>query len=532
MNAIAPAPHVVTASDEARDCLIRSELSRFGLSWLAKISWNEANWRLVQKSVARGEAQLSATGALVVETGAHTGRSPKDKFIVRDESTESQIWWDNNKPMSPRHFEVLKADMLAFARMKDIFVQDLEACPGAAKNLPVRLVVSAAWSALFMRHLLKPTDAKDGEFRPELTIICLPGFKADPARHGTSSETVIALNLAEGTVLIGGTAYAGEMKKAVFTVLNHLLPAHGVLPMHCSANIGADGRTALFFGLSGTGKTTLSADPERALIGDDEHGWGDDGIFNIENGCYAKVINLSAEAEPAIHKAAHEFGTVLENVGMDAATGEVDLADGSRTENTRAAYGLSKIANAVPGAMGAHPDVLVMLTADAFGVLPPVAKLTPEQAMEQFLIGYTAKLAGTERGVKEPEATFSSCFGAPFLPLPPQAYADLLREKINAHGTRCYLLNTGWTGGAYGVGHRMKLSATRAMLKSILDGSVEQAKTRIDANFGFAIPVELAGVDSKLLDPREAWPDKAAYDEAATALAGRFAKALTKVQTN
>ncbi len=530
MNAIAPAPQVPPTSDEARDCLIRNELLRFGLSWLGKISWNEANWRLVQKSVARDESQLSATGALVVETGQHTGRSPKDKFIVRDASTENEVWWDNNKSMTPRHFEVLKADMLAFARMKDLFVQDLEACPGADKRLPVRLVVSTAWGALFMRHLLKPAADQEGHFRPELTIVCLPGFKADPSRHGTASETVIALNLAEGLVLIGGTAYAGEMKKAVFTVLNHLLPAHGVLPMHCSANIGKDGRSALFFGLSGTGKTTLSADPERALIGDDEHGWGDDGIFNIENGCYAKVINLSAEAEPAIYKAAHDFGTVLENVGLDSATGEVDLADGSRTENTRAAYGLSKIANAVPGVMGSHPDVLVMLTADAFGVLPPVAKLTPEQAMEQFLIGYTAKLAGTERGVREPEATFSSCFGAPFLPRPPKAYADLLRAKIKKHGTRCYLLNTGWTGGAYGVGHRMKLSATRAMLKSILDGSAENAKTRVDPNFGFEIPTELAGVESKLLDPREAWADKLAYDEAARALAGRFATALAKAR--
>jgi phosphoenolpyruvate carboxykinase (ATP) len=381
-----------------------------------------------------------------------------------------------------------------------------------------------------MRHLLKPADDESGTFQPALTILCLPSFKADPARHGTNSETVIALNLSEGVVLIGGTAYAGEMKKAVFTVLNHLLPAEGVLPMHCSANIGKDGRTALFFGLSGTGKTTLSADPDRALIGDDEHGWDSDGIFNIENGCYAKVINLNAEAEPAIFKAAHDFGTVLENVGMNSATGEVDLADGSRTENTRAAYPLAKIANAVPGAVGAHPDVLVMLTADAFGVLPPLAKLTPEQAMEQFLIGYTAKLAGTERGVKEPEATFSSCFGAPFLPRRPEVYADLLRKKIKAKGTRCYLLNTGWTGGAYGVGHRMKLVDTRAILKSVLDGSVEQSKTRVDPNFGFEIPVMLAGVESKLLDPREAWGDKAAYDGAAKALATRFANALEKAK--
>jgi phosphoenolpyruvate carboxykinase (ATP) len=530
MNASASAPAL--PADEARECLIRSELGQFGLIWLGKVSWNEANWRLVQKSVARGEAQLSSTGALVVETGAHTGRSPQDKFIVLDESTAGDVWWDNNKAMNPRHFDVLKTDMLAHARMKDVFVQDLVACPGAVKRLPVRLVVGTAWGALFMRHLLEPAEDETGEFRPELTILCLPSFKADPARHGTNSETVVALDLSEGVVLIGGTAYAGEMKKAVFTVLNHLLPAQGVLPMHCSANIGKDGRTAVFFGLSGTGKTTLSADPERALIGDDEHGWGDDGIFNIENGCYAKVINLDETAEPAIFRAAHDFGTVLENVEMNSATGEVDLADGSRTENTRAAYPLAKIAKAVPGAMGGHPDVLVMLTADAFGVLPPIAKLTPEQAMEQFLIGYTAKLAGTERGVKEPEATFSSCFGAPFLPRRPQAYADLLREKIKAKGTRCYLLNTGWTGGAYGMGHRMKLAVTRAMLKSILDGSVEQVKTRVDPNFRFEIPVALAGVESKLLDPRRAWTDKKGYDEAARALVTRFGKALDKAKAD
>ena len=510
--------------DEGRDQLIRSQLAGFGLRWLGKVSWNEANWRLVQKSVARGESRLSATGAVVVETGAHTGRSPKDKFIVLDDETAQTVWWDNNRPMSPKHFETLKADMLQHARMHDVFVQDLEACPGAGLRLSVRLVAETAWAALFLRQLLKPSTESD-QFNPKLTILCLPCFKATPERHGANSETVIALDLAQNTVLIAGTAYAGEMKKAVFTVLNYQLPAQGVLPMHCSTNVAEDGSSALFFGLSGTGKTTLSADPARALIGDDEHGWGDDGVFNIENGCYAKVIKLDAAQEPAIHKAALEFGSVLENVVMDEESGLVDFSDGSKTENTRAAYALSRISGATPEAMAAHPKVLVMLTADASGVLPPVAKLSTEQAMEQFLIGYTSKLAGTERGVKEPEATFSACFGAPFLPRPPSVYAKLLGEKIVAHDTRCYLLNTGWTGGAYGVGKRMKLSDTRSILKSILDGSVENAAVRIDVNFGFDVPVELNGIDGRLLDPRESWADKSAYDQVAKDLAGKFAKA-------
>ena len=356
--------------EEGRDQLIRSQLAGFGLRWLGKVSWNDANWRLVQKSVARGEARLSATGAVVVETGAHTGRSPKDKFIVLDDETAKSVWWDNNKPMSPKHFDALKADMLHHARMRDVFVQDLEASPGAAQNLPVRLVAETAWAALFLRQLLKPVTEVE-QFTPQLTILCLPSFKADPLRHGTHSETVIALDLAQNIVLIAGTAYAGEMKKAVFTVLNYHLPASGVLPMHCSANVATDGSSALFFGLSGTGKTTLSADPARALIGDDEHGWGDNGVFNIENGCYAKVIKLDAAQEPAIHKASLEFGSVLENVVMDEESGLVDFADGSKTENTRAAYALSRISGATPEAMAAHPKVLIMLTADASGVLPP-----------------------------------------------------------------------------------------------------------------------------------------------------------------
>ncbi len=511
--------------------VIRSELSQFGLRWLGQISWNEAAWRLVQKSIARDEAKLSATGALVVETGEHTGRSPKDKYIVLDDETAAQVWWDNNKPISPAHFEALKRDMQTHARMKDVFVQDLIACPAAAQQLPVRLVAEQAWAALFLQHLLQPAPQSPAQFRPELTILCMPSFKADPEIHGTASETVIAIDLTRGEVLIGGTAYAGEMKKAVFTVLNYLLPKLDVLPMHCSVNVGDSGDTAVFFGLSGTGKTTLSADPTRTLIGDDEHGWGNDGVFNIEHGCYAKVINLDPKAEPDIHQASLDFGTVLENVGMDLHSGAVDFSDGSRTENTRAAYPLHKIRNAKPSLMAAAPDILIMLTADAFGVLPPVAVLDANQAMEQFLIGYTAKLAGTERGVTEPEATFSACFGAPFLPRPPQAYADLLKTKINQNNTRCYMLNTGWTGGAYGTGKRMSLATTRRLLGAIFSGEIDKAEKRVDENFGFNVPTSLRDIDENILNPRAAWGDGVAYDEKAKALSLKFTAALKKLKT-
>jgi len=513
--------------EKATDPFIRSELAAIGLRWLGQVSWNEANWLLMQKAVARNEARLSVTGALVVDTGSHTGRSPKDKYIVIDPATEANVWWDNNQRMERDQFDLLKSDMLTHAQMKDLFVQDLEACPGA-EPLPVRLITETAWAALFMRHLLKPSDVAAGNFEAGFHIVCLPSFKADPARHGTRSETVIALNFAQRMVLIGGTAYAGEMKKAVFTLLNYLLPEQGVLPMHCSANVGEAGDTAIFFGLSGTGKTTLSADPARALIGDDEHGWGDAGVFNFENGCYAKAINLDPAQEPAIHEAALAFSSVLENVVMDDSLGTIDFADGSKTENTRAAYPLNKIGNAKPELVAKAPKVLVMLTADAFGVLPPVAKLSTDEAIEMFLLGYTSKLAGTERGVKEPEATFSACFGAPFLPRRPSDYATLLRQKINANGTKCYLLNTGWTGGAYGVGKRMRLADTRAMLKAILEGDIETTEMRHDENFGFAVPVALDGVKPDVLNPRQSWSDGAAYDLAATALVERFKKAKAK----
>lgn len=505
--------------------LIRAQLAKLGLRWIGKISCNESQASLYQAALANGEARASATGALVTETGAHTGRSPKDKFVVIDDATASTVWWDNNHALGPRHFELLKADMMVHARMKNLYVQDLIACADEAHALSTRVITEFAWQALFIRHLLEPANQAEG-FTPDFTIINLPSFKANPARHGTASETVIALDFTQKLVLIGGTAYAGEIKKAVFTMLNYLLPASRVLPMHCSANVGEAGDTAIFFGLSGTGKTTLSADPSRTLIGDDEHGWGENGVFNIENGCYAKVINLSEKDEPDIFKASLGFATVLENVVMDDETRCVNFNDGSLTENTRAAYALNAIANASTTRQAPAPKTIIMLTADAFGVLPPIAKLNTEQALQQFLAGYTAKLAGTERGVKSPEATFSACFGAPFLARHPQVYAELLRELITKHDTRCFLVNTGWTGGAYGTGTRMPLSVTRRLLQSALSGELDQTALRVDENFGLLVPEHVDGVDDKLLNPRLTWADTDAYDAAAKKLVENFTKAL------
>src|SRR5690606_2838744 len=409
-------------------------------------------------------ARLSAHGALVAETGQHTGRSAKDKFIVRDADTEPHVWWEGNKPMTPAQFDLLLGDFVAHAADKDLYVQDLIGGADPVHALPVRVITELAWHSLFIRNLLiRPDRAALSQFAPKLTIIDLPSFRADPPRHGTRSETVIALDLTRMIVLIGGTAYAGEMKKSVFTVLNYLLPQKGVMPMHCSANEGKAGDTAVFFGLSGTGKTTLSADPARMLIGDDEHGWGPDGVFNFEGGCYAKTIRLSAEHEPEIFATTRRFGTVLENVVLDQDR-VPDVDDASLTENTRCAYPLDFIPNASASGRGGHPKNIVMLTADAFGVLPPIARLTPAQAMYHFLSGYTAKVAGTERGVTEPEATFSTCFGAPFMPRHPSEYGNLLRELIAAHNVDCWLVNTGWTGGAYGTGRRMPIRVTRTLL--------------------------------------------------------------------
>ena len=513
----------------ATDALIRAQLADLGLAWLDKISWNAPAAVLYQDAISRGEGLVAEGGGLVVTTGQHTGRSPNDKFVVRDAATEDAVWWDSNKAMSREQFETLRRDFMAHARLKSIFVQDLAGGAEMAYQLPTRVITEYAWHALFIQHLLIVPESQNG-FAPKLTIIDLPSFKADPARHGTRSETVIALDLANGLVLIGGTQYAGEMKKAVFTVLNYLLPERGVMPMHCSANVGHKGDSAVFFGLSGTGKTTLSADSSRTLVGDDEHGWSENGLFNFEGGCYAKVIKLSKEAEPQIHATTEMWGTVLENVKIDPVTRKLDLHDGSLTENTRSAYPLSAIPNASRTGTAPIPRTIVMLTADAFGVLPPIARLTPAQAMYHFLSGYTAKVAGTERGVTEPQATFSTCFGAPFIPRDPQVYGELLRDLIARNDVSCWLVNTGWTGGAYGEGHRMPIKATRALLNAALEGRLDHVPMRTDANFGFAVPEAVDGVDAKILNPRETWADKRAYDAMAKQLVGMFVKNFAKFE--
>ncbi len=515
--------------DTARAAIIRAELAKTGLRWANCISWNDKAETLYDAAVERGEAVTSRSGALVVSTGQHTGRSPKDKYIVRDEATEHRIWWQNNAAMSREQFEKIRSDMMQHARMKSLFVQDLIAGADPAFAVPTRIVTEFAWHALFIRHLLR-VPANDSQFSPRLTIINLPSFKASPERHGTRSETVIAIDLTQRLVLIGGTEYAGEIKKAVFTVLNDLLPDRGVLPMHCSANVGKNGNTAIFFGLSGTGKTTLSTDANRMLVGDDEHGWSQDGIFNFEGGCYAKAANLSAESEPGIFAAAEMKGTVLENVVLDQKTGDLDFADISKTENTRAAYPLTVIADSVASGRAPLPKAIFMLTADAFGVLPPVAMLTADEAMYHFLSGYTAKVAGTERGVKEPEATFSACFGAPFLPRPPAVYGALLRDLIARHHVPCYLVNTGWTGGAYGTGQRIPIAVSRAILAAAMSGELDKGAVRKDQNFGFRVPRAVAGVDQALLDPRSCWSSAEAYDAQARRLVSLFAENFRKYE--
>ncbi len=503
-------------------------ISKHGLDTLGFRNLKAAHWNLqppvaYQISIERGEGEVAANGPLVVRTGQHTGRSAQDKFIVREPSSEQHIWWDNSKPITEAQFDALHEDMMAFAEGKELFVQDLHGGADKTHRLPVRVVTQLAWHALFIRHLLRRPPLEDlADFAPEFSIINLPEFKANPARHGTKSETVIALNFAKRMVLIGGTSYAGETKKSVFSILNYLLPAKGVMPMHCSVNVGDADDAAIFFGLSGTGKTTLSADPNRTLIGDDEHGWSENGLFNFEGGCYAKMINLSAEAEPEIYATTKRFGTVLENVVMDPVTRELDLDDGSLTENTRGAYPLDFIPNASETGIAPQPKNIIMLTCDAFGVLPPIARMTPHQAMYHFLSGYTAKVAGTEKGVTEPTATFSTCFGAPFMPRHPTEYGNLLRDLIAKHNVDCWLVNTGWTGGAYGTGNRMPIKATRALLASALDGSLSDAPMRTDPHFGFEVPTAVAGVDAGILDPKSTWADKAAFDAQAQKLVSMF----------
>lgn len=478
---------------------------------------------LYEHALRSGEARLAATGPLVVETGEHTGRSPLDKFVVQDAETRASVWWGAvNQPLAPEYFVALRDDVVGYLQRRQLFSQRLVAGADARYRLPVRLITERAWAALFARNLFIAPEAADqgmDDFEQSFTVLHAPGFQADPDRHGVQSETVIALDLTGRTIVITGTEYAGEIKKSIFTALQYLLPQRGVATMHCSANVGERGAVALFFGLSGTGKTTLSTDPGRQLIGDDEHGWTDRGIFNFEGGSYAKVINLSAATEPDIWTASHRFGAVLENVVIDALTRRIIVDDDSLTENTRAAFPLSFIANASTTGTAGHPSHIIFLTADAFGVLPPVARLDRNQALFWYLSGYTSKLAGTERGVDEPEATFSACFGAPFLPLPPVTYAELLGARIDAHQPALWLVNTGWSGGAYGTGERMPIALTRAIIGAILDGSLTEAPVATDPHFGFQVPTAGRDLPASILQPRSAWSDARAYDETATRLA-------------
>lgn len=501
-------------------------LEHHGIQNVNSVYWNLSTGLLYEEAIRRREARLAHLGPLVVRTGEYTGRSPDDKFIVREPSSADKIWWGKvNRAMEQDHFDMLYRRLLAYLQGKDLFVQDAFVCADPNYRLPIRVITETAWHSLFSRNLFiqpKPDELLDHV--PQFTVINAPNFHALPEVDGTRTEVFIVLNFGARLVLIGGSQYAGEIKKAVFTLMNYLLPQQDVLSMHCSANIGPKGDVAIFFGLSGTGKTTLSADPKRKLIGDDEHGWSDLGVFNFEGGCYAKVIHLSRTAEPEIYETTRRFGTVLENVAFDSATGRLDLDDDSLTENTRAAYPITHIPNAVRDGIGGHPSNVIMLTADAFGVLPPIARLTPAQAMYHFLSGYTAQVAGTERGVTEPRATFSTCFGRPFMALSPIVYANLLGERLAEHQVNSWLVNTGWTGGPYGIGQRMKIAHTRAMVDAALEGKLERVPTRIDPTFGIAVPITCPGVPAEVLDPRGTWADEAAYDTQAKKLAAMFAE--------
>ena len=498
------------------------ELERAGIQ-TDRARWNLSAALLYEESVRRQEGLIAAGGPLACRTGQHTGRSPNDKFIVREPSSDAEIAWGSvNRPMESAQFAALHKDLVGSLSGKELFVLDCFAGADPAYRLPVRVINEFAWHNLFCRNLFIDDPAAADAAAPQFTIIDSPSFKADPKRHGSKSEVMIALSFEKKLVLIAGSSYAGEMKKSIFSVLNFILPLQNVLSMHCSANIGKAGDTALFFGLSGTGKTTLSSDPDRMLIGDDEHGWSDRGVFNFEGGCYAKTIRLSAEAEPQIYATTRRFGTVLENVVVDEQTRELNLDDDRYTENTRAAYPITFIDNAELSGQGGHPQNVVMLTADAFGVLPPISRLTPDAAMYHFLSGYTAKVAGTEKGVTEPKATFSTCFGAPFLPLPPGRYARLLGEKIARHRARVWLINTGWTGGPYGVGKRMKIAYTRAMIRAALSGALDHVTYENDPVFNLDIPTSCPDVPSDVLKPRTTWADRGAYDVQAAKLAKMF----------
>jgi len=508
-------------------------LEALGLSPRGQVHWNLVAPILIERAVQRREGRLAHMGPFCAVTAPHTGRSPNDKFVVQEPASSADVDWGKvNQPLSDAHFERLLEDLRAYLDARDeLFVQDLYCGADPAYRLSVRYVSPNAWQMAFVRNMFIRPDAADlVTFEPNFTVLHAPEFEATPEKHGTRTGTFVVLNLAKRTILIGGTRYAGELKKAMFTVMNYYMPKQGVLSMHCSANIGRAGDAALFFGLSGTGKTTLSADPDRSLIGDDEHGWSPAGVFNYEGGCYAKVINLSPDGEPDIYRTTQMFGTILENVVLDDETRTVKFEDQSITENTRASYPLHYIPNYVPSGRGGHPKNIVFLTADAFGVLPPIAKLTREQAMYYFLSGYTAKVAGTERGVKEPQATFSSCFGAVFLVWHPTKYAEMLGRLIDEHGSQVWLVNTGWTGGAYGTGKRMKLAHTRTMVQALLQGELQAARLDKDPVFGLLVPKEIAGVPAEILAPRSTWSDKTAYDAQARKLAGMFRENFAKFE--
>jgi phosphoenolpyruvate carboxykinase (ATP) len=508
-------------------------LENHGLTISKPVYWGLRSPALVELVSQRGEGRLSEHGAVVVETGPHTGRAPNDKFVVREGTSAEQIAWGKvNLEYEPAAFELLQSQVVDYLNERELFIQDAAAGASEQYRIPIRVVSENAWHSLFSRSLfLRLPESEASSQIPKYTILHAPNFKADPKIHGTNSEVFIILNIERGVILIGGSQYAGEIKKSIFTVMNYELPLQGVLSMHCSANQGESGDVAIFFGLSGTGKTTLSSDPDRSMIGDDEHGWSDEGVFNFEGGCYAKTIRLSPEYEPVIWDATEKFGTVLENVIMDDTSRVIDFDNGKLTENTRAGYPLEAIKKRVPSGTGGHPDNVFFLTADAFGVMPPISKLTPDQAMYYFLSGYTSKLAGTEKGLgDEPEATFSACFGEPFLPLHPSKYAELLGERIAKHKGSVWLVNTGWTGGPYGVGERINLPFTRAMVAAALDGSLTDTPTRIDDFFGLEVPISCPGVPDEVLDPQATWADKEAYAAQAKTLAGRFSENFTKFE--
>ena len=508
-------------------------LEENGIFGTSKVFYNLKDHDLITEAIKRDEGVLGNGGAFLVSTGKYTGRSPKDKFVVNENSVQSTIWWENNTPMEISAFNKLKSDMLGHMAQKEYFVQDLYAGSDPEHKLNVRMITELAWHSLFIRTMLRrPKLDELNIFEPEFTVINCPSFNSDPSKHGCRSDVVIAISFEQKTILIAGTEYAGENKKSIFSILNYLLPEKNIMPMHCSVNTGPDGDSSIFFGLSGTGKTTLSADPNRSLLGDDEHGWSDDGLFNFEGGCYAKLIRLSEEAEPEIYATTQMKQTVIENAILNS-DGTLDLDDNSITENTRGAYPLEFIPNVTLSGKTNHPTNIIMLTADAFGVLPPISKLSPSQAMYHFLSGYTAKVAGTEMGLgKEPQATFSTCFGSPFMPRNPIEYGDLLKNKISEHNVNCWLVNTGWIGGVYGVGKRISIKDTRTLLNAALSGELADAEMRKDENFGFLVPLNVNNVDSKILDPKNSWEDPSSYDTQAKKLVSMFIDNFTQFEND